>query len=162
MEKLLQRFLNEIIKKGAVEILTPRDVFRVGDDTQPVCAIRFRDTRAALDLMRNPEFAFGELDMTGGIELVRGALRPKILPDVGILSGGVRMRLPLRPRTGAPVATGQQQGRRADHPRRYSRSRGPAAREGQRPGGDAGGALRFAACAGPCFTAACLDPDGTP
>ena len=74
MDKLLQRFLNEIIKKGAVEILTPRAVFRVGDGVQTVCAIRFRDDRAALDLMRNPEFAFGELYMDGRIELVRGTI----------------------------------------------------------------------------------------
>jgi cyclopropane-fatty-acyl-phospholipid synthase len=74
VEKLLQRYLNGIIREGAMEIATPRAVFRIGDGAQPVCSIRFRDRRAALSLMRDPEFAFGELYMNGGIELVRGTI----------------------------------------------------------------------------------------
>jgi cyclopropane-fatty-acyl-phospholipid synthase len=74
LEKLLRSFLNGIIKTGALEIVTPGEMFRVGDGTQPVCAIRFRNTRAALDLMRDPEFAFGELYMNGGIEVIRGTI----------------------------------------------------------------------------------------
>ena len=74
MKNLLRLYLNEIIRKGAVEIRTPHDVFRVGDGTQPVCTISFLDDRAALNLMRNPEFAFGELYMNGRIEVVRGTI----------------------------------------------------------------------------------------
>jgi cyclopropane-fatty-acyl-phospholipid synthase len=74
MEKLLQIVLNQIIKKGAIEIQTPRDAFYAGDGGDAECAIRFVDQGAAVGLMRNPEFAFGELYMDGRIELVRGTI----------------------------------------------------------------------------------------
>ena len=74
METLLRIFLNEIIKQGAVDIETPHAAFRVGDGGKPACAIRFANDRAAISLMRDPEFAFGELYMSGGIDVMQGTI----------------------------------------------------------------------------------------
>ncbi len=74
MDKLFRIFLGKIIKTGAAEVETPRGAFRVGDDGEPACAIRFVDDGAITSLMRNPEFAFGELYMKGRIEVVQGTI----------------------------------------------------------------------------------------
>ncbi len=74
MEIFLKIFLYKIIKTGAADVETPRGAFRVGGGGEPACTIRFADYRAPLKLMRNPEFAFGELYMNGRIDVVRGTI----------------------------------------------------------------------------------------
>jgi cyclopropane-fatty-acyl-phospholipid synthase len=97
VEKLLRIFLNENVKQGAADIESPGDAFRVGDGGEPCCAVHFADERAALSLIRNPEFAFGELYMNGKINVVRGTIYDTLALITRNIAGcGINLRSIIR------------------------------------------------------------------
>jgi len=64
---MIRGLFRRLIRQGTLTVIFPdgrREEFGSG---QPRAAIRFRDRKALLRLMLNPELAFGELYMDGGI-----------------------------------------------------------------------------------------------
>ena len=73
MATLLERFLRRFIQHGDLEIETGSgQTFRIGDRTGAPAGVRFADARSEWRLLRDPEFALGELYMEGRLTLTRG------------------------------------------------------------------------------------------
>jgi cyclopropane-fatty-acyl-phospholipid synthase len=76
MRSLIENFLADFIKEGALEVALPNGkVLRVGEPrVKDPPRIVIRDTKAQWQLLRTPELAFGELYMDGRTDIVRGTL----------------------------------------------------------------------------------------
>ncbi|MBV9394062.1 MAG: class I SAM-dependent methyltransferase [Methylobacteriaceae bacterium] len=76
MRTLIENFLSDFIKEGAVEVaLSSGKVMRFGEpDIADPPRVVLRDRKAQWELVRNPELAFGELYMDGRLEIVHGTL----------------------------------------------------------------------------------------
>jgi cyclopropane-fatty-acyl-phospholipid synthase len=76
MRNLIEKFLSDFVKEGALEVELPSGkVMRVGEQSvanPPRIAIR--DRKAQWELLRDPMLAFGELYMNGRLDVVRGEL----------------------------------------------------------------------------------------
>ncbi|OVZ55371.1 SAM-dependent methyltransferase [Pigmentiphaga sp. NML080357] len=74
-ERLLSGTLNELVKRGTLEVSMPngkRLVF--GDGTAPRAAIRFADTSAAFALLLDPDLRLGELFMDERLVVEEGRI----------------------------------------------------------------------------------------
>jgi cyclopropane-fatty-acyl-phospholipid synthase len=76
MRNLIEIFLSRFLQEGGLEVVfASGKVSRFGtDQTVEPPRIEFRDRAAELQLLRNPELAFGELYMDGRIIVSRGSL----------------------------------------------------------------------------------------
>ena len=75
MSVLLQRFLEKLIRTGALEVEPAQGPpFAAGDGSSPSCAIAFADRRAEIALALDPEKELGELYMDGRLRMVRGEI----------------------------------------------------------------------------------------
>jgi cyclopropane-fatty-acyl-phospholipid synthase len=75
MERLLQFFLAQIVRRGRLEIETASGHrFNIGDGTGDRLTLRFNDSAAQVQLLLNPEQSFGELFMDGRIDVTQGTL----------------------------------------------------------------------------------------
>src|SRR4051794_2437359 len=76
MRTLIENFLSDFIKEGAVEVaLSSGKVMRFGDaNIADPPRLVLRDRKAQWELVRNPELAFGELYMDGRLDIVHGSL----------------------------------------------------------------------------------------
>jgi cyclopropane-fatty-acyl-phospholipid synthase len=76
MRSLIEKFLSDFVKEGALEVALPSGkVVRMGDENvvdPPKIALR--DSKAQWEMLRDPVLAFGELYMNGRIDVIRGEL----------------------------------------------------------------------------------------
>jgi cyclopropane-fatty-acyl-phospholipid synthase len=72
---LLRAFLEQVVRKGTIEIeLANQTRFSVGDGSGQPVAVRFKDAAAQLRLLLNPALALGELVTDGRIVVTRGSI----------------------------------------------------------------------------------------
>jgi cyclopropane-fatty-acyl-phospholipid synthase len=75
MGVLLRRFLDHVIRRGALEVETASGQrLMVGDTTQDPLSVRFLDQAAQRRLLLDPVLALGELYMEGGLVVTRGTI----------------------------------------------------------------------------------------
>ena len=107
MSVFLRRFLDQLIKRGALEVETGSGGrFMVGDGGQDLLGIRFVDQAAQRRLLLNPVLALGELYMEGGLIVTRGSIYDVLAlvasnlswqTPPGLARARERMRKTLRP-----------------------------------------------------------------
>ena len=75
MERLLAHFFEKLIRDGALTVHFPSGRrIEAGDGTGNPVAIRFKSAADVRKFLANPELAFGELYMDGGLTIEQGAL----------------------------------------------------------------------------------------
>lgn len=106
MATLLQRFLEQFILDGGLEVCTASGRrYTIGNVNGPAPAIRFADRAAELRLLANPALALGELYMDGRLLVTRGSIYDVVAlatrnlalqPPVRLLRMRERLRVALR------------------------------------------------------------------
>jgi cyclopropane-fatty-acyl-phospholipid synthase len=72
---LLLNFLKKHVKGGRLRVFLPSGATdEVGDEPNPLVAVRLADTAALLALLRDPDLAFGELYMDGRLRILEGSI----------------------------------------------------------------------------------------
>ena len=75
MNNVLENFLKRLIRYGDLEVETASGrKFKAGDGSGPSVGLRFADAGSEWRLLRDPEFAFGELYMDGLFTVTRGGI----------------------------------------------------------------------------------------
>lgn len=75
MQILLTKLARQIVEHGQLTIeFANGDKLNVGDGSGQPIVVRFKDRRAPLDLVLNPELALGELFMDGRFEMIQGSI----------------------------------------------------------------------------------------
>ncbi len=106
MATLLQRFFEQFIRDGGLEVCTASGRrYTIGNVNGPAPAIRFGDRAAELRLLANPALALGELYMDGRLLVTRGSIYDVVAlatrnlalqPPVRLLRMRERLRVALR------------------------------------------------------------------
>ena len=80
MVKVLKSFLTQFIRVGHLQVETADgEIFRVGDGTGSLVALRFLDRGAEWKLLSDAELAFGEVFMDGRITVTKGTIYDALL-----------------------------------------------------------------------------------
>lgn len=91
MDRLLQRFLGQFIRRGSMTVTTARGaMLRLGDGTGEPVAVRFVTPESQRKILLNPELALGEAFMDGSFVVENGTIadalallfdQPDVLPQ---------------------------------------------------------------------------------